>query len=182
MASLEPFYGNRLSEMMRRQLTLRGRSYAADLAVEAAGDERIVFHGSVPQTETLDFYRHATVLVFPSVWHEPFGIPTVEAMACGLPVVSTYSGGIPDIVEDRRTGILVARGDAKELAGAISQVIDDPALARAMGEAGRQRVLERFTWKASAQHLADLIESVLERPTSGARSLRAPFVRGRRAE
>ena len=182
IASLEPFYGKQLSDMVRRQLILRGRSYAVDLAAEAAGDERIVFHDPVPQTETIDFYRRATVLVFPSVWNEPSGLPTFESQACGLPVVSTYSGGIPEYVEDRRTGILVARGDAKELAMAISRVIDDPALARAMGEAGRQRVLERFTWKASAQHLADLIESVLERPTSGARSLRAPFVRGRRAE
>ena len=77
-----------------------------------------------------------------------------------MAVVATRSGGIPEIVEHGQTGMLVARGDAKELAMAISQVIDDPALARAMGEAGRQRVLERFTWEASARHLADLIESV----------------------
>jgi glycosyltransferase involved in cell wall biosynthesis len=81
-------------------------------------------------------------------------------MACGLPVVSTYSGGIPKIVEDGRTGILVTRGNAEELALAIRKVIDDPTLARAMGEAGRQRALERFTWEASARHLADLIENV----------------------
>jgi glycosyltransferase involved in cell wall biosynthesis len=168
IASLEPFYGKQLSDMVRRQLILRGRSYAVDLAAEAAGDERIVFHDPVPQTETIDFYRRATVLVFPSVWNEPSGLPTFESQACGLPVVSTYSGGIPEYVEDRRTGILVARGDAKELAMAISRVIDDPALARAMGEAGRQRVLERFTWEASARHLADLIESLS--PADGGQS------------
>jgi glycosyltransferase involved in cell wall biosynthesis len=70
--------------------------------------------------------------------------------------VTTCSGGTPEYVEDGRTGMLVARGDAGELALAISQVIDDPALARAMGEAGLQRVLERFTWVASARRLADL--------------------------
>lgn len=168
IASLEPFYGNGLSEMVRRQLRLKGQSYLGlkgqsylgDLVAAAAGDDRIVFHGGRSHNETLDYYRQAAVLVFPSVWHEPFGLPTVEAMACGLPVVSTYSGGIPEIVEHGRTGMLVARGDAQVLAQAISQILDDPALARAMGEAGRQRVLGRFTWEASARRLADLIESV----------------------
>lgn len=159
-ALLEPFYGRRLSEMVRRQLVLRDRSYAIDLAAEAAEDERIVFYNPVPQNATIDFYRRATVLVFPSVWNEPSGLPTFESQACGLAVVSTYSGGIPEYVEDGRTGILVKRGDAKELALAISRVIDDPALARAMGNAGRQRVLERFTWEMSARRLAELIERV----------------------
>ena len=81
-------------------------------------------------------------------------------------MVSTYSGGIPEYVEDGRTGILVARGDAKELARAIGQVINNSALGGAMGEAGRQRVLERFTWEASARRLAHLIESV-SRSTGG---------------
>jgi glycosyltransferase involved in cell wall biosynthesis len=157
---LEPFYGKRLSEMVWRQFVLRDRSYGIDLAAEAAGDRRIVFHDPVLQTETIDFYREATVLVFPSVWNEPCGLPTVESQACGLPVVSTYSGGIPEYVEDGRTGVLVRRGDVHELAQAISQVIDDPAAARAMGGAGRQRVLERFTWEKSARRLANLIESV----------------------
>jgi glycosyltransferase involved in cell wall biosynthesis len=160
IASLEPFYGKRLSEIVWRQLILKDRGYPLDLAAEAGGDERIGFHDPVPQGETIDFYRRATVLVFPSVWNEPSGLPTFESQACGLPVVSTYSGGIPEYVEDGRTGILVPRGDAKELAAAISRVIDDPMLARAMGEAGRRRVLERFTWEASARHVADLIESV----------------------
>jgi glycosyltransferase involved in cell wall biosynthesis len=160
MASLERFYGNRLSEMVRRQFVLKGKAYLYDLRREAGGDERIVFHGRVRQTKTIDFYRRAMVLVFPSVWHEPFGMPTVEAMACGLPVVSTSSGSIPDIVEHGGTGILVARGDAEELALAIGQLIDNPGRAASMGEAGRQRAVERFTWEASARRLADLIESV----------------------
>lgn len=160
IGSLKPFYGTRLSDILRRQLILRERSYIGDLAMVAAGDKRIVFHGPVSQTETIDFYRRATALIFPSVWNEPSGNSTVEAAACGLPVISTYSGGIPEYVEDGRTGLLAPRGDARKLAQAISRVIDDPALARAMGEAGRQRVLERFTWEMSARQLVHLIESV----------------------
>jgi glycosyltransferase involved in cell wall biosynthesis len=160
IASLEPFYGNRLSEMVRRQLVLKAQGYWGDLVADAAGDDRIVFHGAVKHAGTIDLYRRATVMVLPSVWNEPSPLPTYEAAACGLAIIATRSGGIPEIVEHGKTGMLVARGDAQELAMAIGQVIDNPALARAMGEAGRQRVLERFTWEASARHLAGLIESV----------------------
>ena len=163
-AILEQSYGKRLAEMVWRQLILRDRSYAIDLAAEAAGDHRIIFHDPVPQIETIEYYRRASVLVFPSVWNEPSGLPTFKSQACGLPVVSTYSGGIPEYVEDGRTGLLVRRGDPQELARAIGQVIDNPAQARAMGEAGRQRVLGQFTWQASARRLADLIESVSTAP------------------
>jgi glycosyltransferase involved in cell wall biosynthesis len=171
IASLRPFYGQRLPEMVRRQLTLKGQlSYWDDLVAAAGGDDRIVFHGAIPHAKTIDLYRRAAVMVIPSVWNEPFSLPAAEAAACGLAVVATRSGGIPEVVEHGKTGILVARGDAKELAMAISEVIDSPTLARTMGEAGRQRMLERFTWEASAQHLADLIESVSG--ASGRRSAR----------
>jgi glycosyltransferase involved in cell wall biosynthesis len=162
--SLNSFYGYRVSEMVRRQLFLRHRAYRADLTAEAIGQERIVFHGAVPQIDTVDFYRRATVLVLPSVWHEPFGIPAIEASACGLPVVATCSGGIPEIIEHRRTGMLVARGEARELACIIAEVLDNPDIARALGEAGRQRAVERFAWNVVSQHLVGLIESVLAAP------------------
>jgi glycosyltransferase involved in cell wall biosynthesis len=181
IASLEPFYGNRLSEMVRRQLILKGHGYLDDLVADAAGDGRIVFHGVIPHAETIDLYSQATVMLIPSVWNEPSPLPAYEAAACGLPIVSTRSGGIPEIVEHGRTGLLVARGDAEELALAISEVIDDPALARAMGVAGRQRVLERFTWEASARRLADLIESVStgERQSQGPSNTRPAPPHGR---
>ena len=161
IATLEPFYGNRLCDIVRRHV--RGRSYIGELAAEVAGDERIVFHGPVSHSETIDFYRRAAVMVFPSVWNEPSGNSTIEAGACGLPVISTYSGGIPEYVEDGRTGLLTTRGDASELARAIAKVLDDAALAHVMGEAGRQRALERFTWEASTRRLVELIENARDR-------------------
>jgi spore coat protein SA len=154
------FYGNRLSEMVRRQFSRKGQSYLNDLVAEAGGEERITFHGGVSHTETLAFYRRAVMLVFPAIVNAPSPLPTYEAAASGLPIVATHSGGIPEIVEHGKTGLLVPRGDARELARAIAQLLDDPALARAMGEAGRQRVIEHFTWDASARRLADLIEGV----------------------
>ena len=157
---VEAFYGNRLSDMVRKQLTRGGESYLDELAILAGGDERIVFHGAASHAETIDFYRRAAMLVFPSVWQEPSGLPTFEAQACGTPVVSTFSGGIPEYVENGRTGILVARGEARELALAIAQVLGNRDLARAMGEAGRRRVVEHFSWAVVSERLADLIESL----------------------
>jgi glycosyltransferase involved in cell wall biosynthesis len=152
------FYGDRLFEMVRRQLTQGSHSYLDDLVKRAGGDDRIVFHGAVSHIETVDFYRRAAMLVFPSVWQEPSGFPTFEAQACGTPVVSTFSGGIPEYVENGRTGILVARGDARELALAIAQILDNPDRARAMGEAGRQRASEHFSLHVMSRRLVDLIE------------------------
>jgi glycosyltransferase involved in cell wall biosynthesis len=102
--------------------------------------------------------------VFPSVWNEPSGLPTFEAQACGTPVVLTFSGGIREYILHGQTGILVARGEAEELATAISRVLDNPALARAMTEAGRQRTVECFSWDVVSRRLADLLESVSPAP------------------
>jgi len=73
-------------------------------------------------------------------------MPVIEAMSCGLPVVSTKSGGITELVEDGKTGFLVERGDAQMLADAILRLLKNEALRELMGQAGRARVLECFTW------------------------------------
>lgn len=168
IATLERYYGIRLFDMVRRQLSRRLTSYSDDLARLAEGDERIVFYGGLPNHQTVDCYRRATMLVFPSLCNETFGMPPIEAMACGLPVVATHTGGIPETVKHGRTGILVPRGDARELARAIAQLLDDPERARAMGKAGRQRVIDRFTWDASVRRLVDLIERAHPAPGSSA--------------
>ena len=157
---VQAFFGNRLSDMARKQLTRGSQSYLEHLITLAGGDERITFRGVVSHSETIDFYRRAAMLVFPSVWQEPSGFPTFEAQACGTPVVSTFSGGIPEYVENGRTGILVARGEAQELALAIAQVLDNHDLARAMGEAGRRRAIHQFSLDVMSRCFVDLLERV----------------------
>jgi len=105
------------------------------------------------------------VFVCPSVY-EPFGLINIEAMACGLPVVASAVGGIPEIIVEGVTGYLVpvpagetALGPA--LAERVNELLDDPARARAMGEAGRLRVAERFTWKAIAAETGALYASLV---------------------
>lgn len=156
---VQAFFGNRLSDMVRKQLTRGSQSYLEHLTTLAGGDERITFRGVVSHAETIDFYRRAAMLVFPSVWQEPSGFPTFEAQACGTPVVSTFSGGIPEYVENGRTGILVARGEAQGLALAIAQILDNRDLARAMGEAGRRRAIEHFSLDVMSRRFVDLIDN-----------------------
>ncbi|MFI8348245.1 glycogen synthase [Streptomyces sp. NPDC085596] len=115
----------------------------------------------LPRAEVVQLLTHAAVFVCPSVY-EPLGIVNLEAMACGTPVVASRVGGIPEVVEDGRTGLLVdADGDFEgNLARALDTVLADPAAARRMGEAGRARAVGEFGWDAVARRTAGLYEEI----------------------
>jgi len=120
-----------------------------------------------------ELLTHASVFVCPSVY-EPFGIVNLEAMACAVPVVASAIGGIPEIVVPEVTGKLVPFENdgtpfgtprnhaafASELAKAVNQLLGDPARARLMGKAGRDRVIEVFSWQAIARQTAALYRSL----------------------
>jgi glycosyltransferase involved in cell wall biosynthesis len=108
----------------------------------------VTFTGRIDNNEYLRQYARATVAVIPSIY-EGFGLPAGEAMACGLPVISTTGGALPEVVGD--AGILVPPADHLSLAEAITNVLDDPELAKKMGRAGYQRVNKFFTWKRAAE-------------------------------
>jgi glycosyltransferase involved in cell wall biosynthesis len=110
---------------------------------------RVHFTGRVTTEELARHYNRAEMLVCPSLY-EGFGLPAAEAMACGLPVAATTGGALPEVVEDGVTGILVPPGDAPALADAIRTLMGDPELRRRMGQAGRERVLEKFSWRKTA--------------------------------
>jgi len=100
--------------------------------------------GHVSWRELTECYRKASIFVLPS-YYETGGLSAIEAMAFGLPVVASRTGGLPEVVEDGVTGILVPPGDSKALAEAVVLLLHDPALRRRLGQAGRQRVLDEFT-------------------------------------
>lgn len=111
---------------------------------------------ALPHEELAKRYQMADIFIAPSVWHEPFGMVIVEAMASGLPVISTRSGGIPEIVRHRETGLLTERGDSDDLAKAITTLLNDDRLRQSMACEGRKRAVEFFSWDKIAQDLTNL--------------------------
>lgn len=112
--------------------------------------------GYVPASRLGEIFSRSTVFVLPTL-REAFGLAFLDAMACGLPCVGTRVGAVPEIVEEGETGLLVPPGDDGALAEAIESLLDDPARARAMGLAGRQRVAERWRWEQVAERLERLL-------------------------
>jgi len=93
----------------------------------------------------------ADIFVLPSVCNDSFGIPLVEAMAAGAPVVANLSGGVVETVTDRETGFIVEKNDAHQLAQALLRLLEDDALRETMGRGGRKRALAYFTWDKIAE-------------------------------
>jgi starch synthase len=109
----------------------------------------------LPKPEVIQLLTHATVFACPSIY-EPLGIVNLEAMACGTAVVGSRTGGIPEVVADGETGLLVPVGEPEPLADALNVLLRDPDRAEAMGQAGRKRAVSEFGWPAIAAQTADL--------------------------
>jgi starch synthase len=128
----------------------------------------------LPKRDVIQVLSHSTVFVCPSVY-EPMGIVNLEAMACETAVVATATGGIPEVVANGETGLLVPIEQASDgtgtplspdrfvadLAAAITELVTDPARAENMGRAGRRRAVELFAWHAIAERTMDVYREVL---------------------
>jgi alpha-maltose-1-phosphate synthase len=118
--------------------------------------------GMLAKTEVIQILSHATAFVCPSLY-EPLGIVNLEAMACGTAVVGSRVGGIPEVVDDGRTGLLVPPDDPAALGAALNALIADPAKATALGSAGRDRAVAEFSWSTIAAQTADLYRTLSQR-------------------
>jgi len=119
----------------------------------------------VPRADVVQLLTHAAVFACPSVY-EPLGIVNLEAMACGTAVVASAVGGIPEVVDDGETGLLVPYDETRPrhfehgLATRVNELLDDPAGAAKLGRTGRARVVEEFGWDTVAEATRDLYDSV----------------------
>jgi len=119
----------------------------------------INFTGRIDNGEFVRQYAQATVAVVPSVY-EGFGLPVGEAMACGVPVISTTGGALPEVVGE--AGILVPPADHRALARAIQDMLGDPQRAEDLGRAGYQRVQNHFTWPKAAESTVAAYREVMD--------------------
>jgi glycosyltransferase involved in cell wall biosynthesis len=122
-------------------------------------DEEVVLTGEVEDIQAA--MASLDILVLPSAAPEPFGGVVLEAMALGVPVVGTRAGGTIEQVDDGRTGLLVAPGNALELADAIERLLIDEAFRRSAGRAGRRRVEERFAFPGMMARLEGCYQEVM---------------------
>jgi starch synthase len=141
--------------------------------VEAERGGIVWLQGMLEKPEVIQLLSHATVFACPSIY-EPLGIVNLEAMACGAAVVATRTGGIPEVVVDGETGLLVPFDDfdpetreprdpatfAAGIAERVNRVLGDPVLATRFGLAGRERAVERFSWGAIAEQVVALYRSL----------------------
>ncbi|MFV0308669.1 MAG: glycogen synthase [Desertimonas sp.] len=139
---------------------------AAVAGLRAERDAVVWVDEMLSRSDVRQVLSHATVFVCPSVY-EPLGIVNLEAMACATAVVASDVGGIPEVVDDAITGLLVHYDDTAPgafeagLTGAVNELIADPTRARAMGEAGRRRAVDEFGWDTAARRTVTIYESVL---------------------
>jgi len=112
--------------------------------------DSVEFVSGVTTERIVELYAETEVACVPSVY-DGFSLPAVEAMACGVPLVATTGGAVPEVVgRDNETGLLVPPGDPSALATGILRALGDAELRARIGAAGRERALEMFTWRQTA--------------------------------
>jgi glycosyltransferase involved in cell wall biosynthesis len=137
--------------------TGNAESYVQKLAEELNIQDRVTFHGWIPNDRITPFYDAASLLVVPSRWPEPFGMIGVEAMLRGRPVVASRAGGIPDWLEDGVTGYLVPPNAPHKLAEKIEILLRNPEQSREFGRAGYKRALEQFGYDTYIRNLESIL-------------------------
>jgi len=134
------------------------QSRLEEMARESSVRDRVFFLGKLQLEQLKGCYSRADVFVMPS-HQEGFGIVFLEAMAFGKPVIAGDHGGAPEIVQDGVTGFSVNPDDREALAGRLIQLLQDEALRTRMGEAGRQRVEEKFTFTRFEERLTSILDA-----------------------
>jgi glycosyltransferase involved in cell wall biosynthesis len=129
------------------------------LVAELSLGDTVRFTGRIAQEEIARLYAEATMAVIPSLY-EGFGMPAGEAMACGVPVISTSGGALPEVVGD--AGILVPPADKSALREAILALLNDPERRRRLGEAGLARVKNSLTWRHAAQKTVEVYREAID--------------------
>jgi glycosyltransferase involved in cell wall biosynthesis len=173
----------RLPVELRSHLTVIGEGPerpALDAQVRAAGlERRVEIRGRVSEQALHEAYADSDVMVLPSILDargdtEGLGVVLLEAMSYGVPVIASDIGGITDIVENEKSGLLVPPADPEQLARALERLARDPALAKRLGDAGEQRVRHAFGWPEIMAKWAECYGSLGRRRTGTASAAEQP--------
>lgn len=144
------------------QLTVVGKLQAegpTETLIQQLGiAERIQFVSGISTERLVELYSESTIAICPSLY-EGFGLPAGEAMACGVPVISSTGGALPEVIGN--AGIIVPKGDSEALGHQIARLLDNPEHQAQLSKAGRQRIEQTFSWATVAAELTDYYEQML---------------------
>lgn len=160
------FVGNAVSGNKGLDVLERAISTMPDVTLHVVGEvalesglSNVVYHGVLRGKALVRQYRNASVFVLPSTETESFGMVLIEAMACGVPVIGTKAGGIPFVVDDGKTGLLVPPADPEALAKAMRSLLDNPAYAAELSDRAYKKVQRLYAWPK----LVDKYVTILQR-------------------
>lgn len=122
-----------------------GESFYKNLTSELGLQNNVIFRGTIPFDKIVEFYQRCRIFCLPSLG-DPFPQAILQAMSCGKPVISTNAGGVPEMIEDGKSGFLVPVGNSEALAAVISKLIDNPKLRSKMGAYNRKFCEEKYDW------------------------------------
>ncbi|MDM5315059.1 glycosyltransferase [Fictibacillus sp. b24] len=138
------------------------KKLSADLSIS----EHVKFAGRIPNTKVPEFINEMDIFTVPSRDQESFGVAAVEAMACGVPVVVTNVGGLPEVVMEGETGFIVPKEDPEKLAAAINQLIENKEERIRMGQSGVVHVRKEYDWYENASRMEKLYQQTLRQSQS----------------
>jgi len=124
-------------------------------------EESVKFLGRISEDKLPDIYRRSRIVVVPSLYRESFGMVAIETMASGRPVIATRVGGLPEVVEDGRSGFIVPPGNHRILAEKIIQLLSDQKLARRMGMYGREVAVNRYSWHKITRRVVEVYHEII---------------------
>jgi len=122
--------------------------------------KNVRFCGKLPREKVMNEYSKYDILLVPSIWEEPFGIIIIEAMSQGLPVIATSVGGIPEIIKNGETGLLVPPNNPVKMTEAVKKLIDNPHLYERLSINGIKEVQEKYTDEKIIEHIDKYINDV----------------------
>ena len=143
------------------------RNFLEDLTIELGIEKKVIFHGYVNQNANYEKYieilSNFDVFTILSILDsETFGVAAVEASACGIPVIATSVGGLPEVITDMVTGIIVSPKNVDEVAIALEKLINQPLLRNELGQNGRKKVEQLYNWSENTQQMINLYKETIE--------------------
>ncbi len=143
------------------------RDFLKELTIDLNVESKVTFHGYVNQNSEFEKYidllgNFDIFTILSVIDSETFGVAAVEASACQIPVVASNVGGLPEVIDDQETGIIVPPRDAEKTAEALERLINDKELRLKMGANGRRKVENNYDWKNNVQQMVDLYQKMAD--------------------